>query len=202
VDFRTRVKICGVRDVRTAEAAVEAGADAIGVVLAPRSPRVVSFERAQEIERAFGDAVSVVAVVEGGSDWPSLRRRWRGTIQVHGEESEARFGDAEVSIIRGFRWSLDEARRWDRSPGVAALLVDGPEGGSGRAFDHESLRVVRGSFSKPLILAGGLTPDSVAAAVERIRPYGVDVSSGVERSPGEKDLGAIRSFCQAVHAGP
>ncbi len=198
--FRTRVKICGIRDARMARVAVDAGADAIGVVLARGSPRQVSLEVARSLAREFADEVAVVAVIEGGSDWPRLRGEWPGPIQVHGDEAPDRFRAPGVCVIRGIRWSEEAVRRWDAEPGVAAILVDGPQGGSGRPFDHEALGPVRDHLSKPLIIAGGLTPGTVAAVVVRWRPYGVDVSSGVERAPGEKDPGAIRDFCQAARS--
>lgn len=180
--------------------AADAGADAIGVVLARASPRCVSIETALAIHRDFGVELAVVAVIEGGADWPTLRTIWPGPVQVHGDEGPDRFRAPGTSVIRGFRWSLDAARLWDREPGVAALLVDGPAGGSGRGFDHDALRAGRSTLTKPLIVAGGLTPDSVRGVIERLEPYGVDVSSGVERAPGEKDAGAIRAFCQAARS--
>lgn len=183
-----------------ADIAIKAGADAIGVVLAKGSPRSVSFETARSIEREFGDAVAVVAVVAGGCDWPELLQKWRGPVQVHGEEAADRFRRPGVAVIRGIAWSYAAALAWDAESSVAALLVDGPRGGSGLAFDHGELSAVRASLTKPLILAGGLTPDSVGGVIERLHPYGVDVSSGVELAPGEKDPGAIRSFCQAARA--
>lgn len=197
---RTRIKICGVRDAATATLAVEAGAQAVGVVLAEGSPRRISLEVALEIHHAISNRASVIAVVAGGSDWPTLAGRWPGTIQVHGEECPQRLAESGATVIRGIKWSAEAVQAWDAHPSVAALLIDGPAGGSGRGFDHQELaRCMRG-LTKPVIVAGGLRSESVAAVIALLGPYGVDVSSGVERSPGVKDAAAIRRFCKAVLA--
>ncbi|MBX3354932.1 MAG: phosphoribosylanthranilate isomerase [Phycisphaeraceae bacterium] len=180
--------------------AVEAGADAIGVVLAEGSQRRVSLTQALEIHASVGDLVPVIAVVAGGSDWPAIAPRWPGTLQVHGEDAADRLWEAGRPVIRGVRWSVEKAKHWDKHASVSALLLDGPEGGSGVPFDHGELAALMPILEKPVILAGGLRPDTVAEAIQQVRPYAVDVSSGVERSPGEKDPALIRAFCDAVAA--
>jgi len=198
---RTRIKICGIRDPRMAEVAVSAGADAIGVVLAEGSPRTVTVEQALEIARSVPREVAVVAVVAAASRWWEILIGWEGPIQVHGtgscDGSETR---GRQTVIRGFAWSEQAAQTWDADPAVSALLVDGPSGGSGVSFDHQQLARTMPRLRTPVIIAGGLKPETVGAVVGHLRPYGVDVSSGVESEPGKKDPGAIRSFCAAVRA--
>ena len=91
-------------------------------------------------------------------------------------------------------------RCWNACADVDALLVDGPDPGSGQAFDHDELAALMPELTKPLILAGGLTPENVGEAIRRVRPYAVDVSSGVESAPGIKDPAKIAAFCAAVRA--
>ena len=119
-------------------------------------------------------------------------------VQMHGDEDEALLGQLERSVIRGFPFEPAAVRRWERCPHVELLLVDGPRGGSGRRFDHAQLAALQLEISKPVILAGGLTPETVADAIRTVRPWGVDVSSGVESSPGIKDAELVVSFCRRV----
>lgn len=204
---RTRVKICGIRDPRMAEVAIDAGADAIGVVLAAKSPRQVTIETALEIARGVPVEIAVVAVVTMDDPWQELLEGWPGVVQMHGpwtaDEGERRRTTAPPnprlrSLIRGIPWSLDAALAADAAAHVAALLIDGPSGGSGRAFDHRELAPVMSRLSKPVIIAGGMRPETVGEIISLLHPYGVDVSSGVESSLGVKDPGAIRAFCDAV----
>ena len=101
-------------------------------------------------------------------------------------------------VVRGFEFTPEAVREWDRCDAVRALLVDGSAGGAGESFDHGALAAMQAEISKPVIVAGGLTPDNVAAAVRNVRPFGVDVSSGVESAPGEKDPSLMEAFCAAV----
>lgn len=197
---RTRIKICGIRDVETALAAAEAGADAIGLVAVPSSPRFVEFESARRIAGALPPFVAAV-LVTADADAEMLLAEWpHDWIQLHGAETaiDPLFGGRR--IIRGVPLALGEAEilRWDRDPGVAALLLDAPRPGSGEPIDLDGLRALRDRVRSPLIVAGGLEPSSVAAVVRAVRPWAVDVSSGVERSRGVKDVGLIREFCAAV----
>ena len=121
-------------------------------------------------------------------------------MQLHGRETEEVVARAPRPVIRGFGFDAEEVRRWEACPHVAALLIDGPAAGSGAAFDHHALAALRTELRKPVILAGGLTPENVADAIRVVRPDAVDVSSGVESSPGVKDPERIRAFCAAVRA--
>lgn len=207
---RTRIKICGVRDVETALVAVGAGADAVGLVFAPGSPRTIEdLALAEQIAGSvpvFADAVGLF--VDAGVDGicEVLEACPLDAVQLHGNETpdEARaVAEATgVRIIKAVRFDEttieNTIAKWNDAPGVSALLIDGSAGGAGTAFDWEALAQHTDDIDLPLIVAGGLTPDNVGDAVGALWPYGVDVSSGVESSRGVKDEALIRAFCAAV----
>jgi phosphoribosylanthranilate isomerase len=196
---RTRIKICGVNSVETALAAAVAGADAIGIVFVPTSPRYVLPGPAQRIARALPPLISAIGVFLNPSD-PDLQN-WRGSwVQMHGQEEEPQLARVALNrrIIKGLKFDRAQVYRWDKCPHVSALLIDGSNGGQGEPFNHEQLAEMMAQISTPVILAGGLTPSSVGRAIRTVRPFGVDVSSGVETSRGVKDAGLIREFCAAV----
>lgn len=196
---RTRIKICGITSPDMALVAAEAGADAIGLMFAPGSPRSVLPGVAQQIAKAIPPLVSAVGVFKNPSD-PDLQN-WRGQwVQLHGDEEESQIArvSANRRIIKAIRFDRAQVHRWDRNPNVAAVLIDGSAGGEGKAFDHARLAEMMAELKAPVILAGGLTPDNVGAAIRAVRPYAVDVSSGVESSKGVKDAARIRAFCAAV----
>ena len=192
----TRVKICGVTSRTIAEVAVEAGADAVGFVFVPGSPRYVPSGIAESIRAGLPASVAAVGVFQNQS-----RReieQWGGEwVQLHGDEDEEA-ARLPGSVIKALRFDVETIRRWNRCDLVAALLIEGEEGGSGRDFDHEALAGLMPEIDKPVMLAGGLTADNVAEAIARVRPYAVDVSSGVESTRGKKDPQLIREFCEAV----
>lgn len=209
---RTRIKICGIRDTDTAQAAVDAGADAIGLVFVDKSPRRVSVEQARAISALLPDSVVAVGLFV---DAPiqtidqTMRDAELDVAQLHGHESLDTLDELSGYPL----WKalpFDEtfaftAELWDHDPRVEALLVDTPPttgltGGSGIAFDWTGLNQYRQRFAKPLILAGGLTPENVGDAIAAARPYAVDVSSGVESQRGVKDPLRIQAFCNAVRA--
>jgi phosphoribosylanthranilate isomerase len=196
---RTRIKICGITSVDMALAAADAGADAIGLVFVPQSPRYVLPGTAQRISKALPPLISAVGVFVNPSD-PDLHN-WRGSwVQMHGQESEQQLARVAVSrrIIKGMRFNAAEIRRWQKCPHVSGLLIDGSEGGLGEGFRHHDLAAMMANLSTPVILAGGLTPQNVGQAIREVRPFGVDVSSGVETSRGVKNAALIREFCAAV----
>jgi phosphoribosylanthranilate isomerase len=126
--------------------------------------------------------------------------------QLHGNESEELARECGPNVIKAVRFDPatieQELRRWDEVEEVAAILVDGSAGGEGKPLDWGALgkhTARRGGDAKPIILAGGLTPDNVGEAIRLVRPAGVDVSSGVESSRGVKDTKLIEAFCAAVH---
>ncbi|MSR43897.1 MAG: phosphoribosylanthranilate isomerase [Phycisphaerales bacterium] len=209
------VKICGIVDGEMARICVDAGADAIGVVLAPQSPRRVSIDLAREIQRALPATVACIAVVKDARFDDVDLASWSGGIQFHGRESaccveqiasrrRGADGTTPALIIKAVTGAPSEILLWDDDPSIDALLVDGTSPGSGRAHDDawlEILASIRTRMTKPLILAGGLTPQSVARAIQVVRPSGVDVSSGVELARGVKDAGLIREFIAAARDG-
>lgn len=204
-----RVKICGITNIEDALASVEAGADALGFVFAD-SPRKVSAETALDIIRRLPPFVSTVGVF-ARQEPEEVLRIWRETgvefAQLHGEPAPTRElfppdgGFGFHRIIRALRVkSADDIRRAadDRAVRACAAIlldahVDGLMGGTGRTFDW-NLAVEAQSLGKPIILAGGLTPGNVAEAVRSVRPYAVDVSTGLEASPGRKDHARIKEF--------
>jgi phosphoribosylanthranilate isomerase len=196
------IKICGITTPALADAAVDAGADAVGVVFAPGSPRRVEPDAAESIRTRLPSDVVDVGLFQDpdpATDLPRWRGRW---IQLHGTEDESLVASAAArgSVIRGFRFDPSTLARWDACPDVSILLVDGSAGGEGHAFDHAALAALMAGLRKPVMLAGGLTPERVGAAVRAVRPFAVDVSSGVEVRRGVKDPALMRAFCAAVRA--
>ncbi len=200
---RTRVKICGVTSTAAAAAAVAAGADAIGLVAVPASPRFVDEETIRAVRSCVPPFVQIVAVYRDPTpeQIDGVRFHFGDRVQLHGREDEALVAHAARRcgrVIRALAFDPVAIRRWNRCGDVDALLIDGPEGGSGRGFDHDALAALLPAIDKPVILAGGLDPDNVADAIRALRPFAVDVSSGVESAPGVKDPERIEAFCRAV----
>ena len=202
--MRTRIKICGIKDDESAIAAVEAGADALGFVFVKRSPRYIEPAAAYEIVSALPPFVSSVSLFQNCpiEEFLAAEERCPTTVvQLHGTEDESTVEQCGPAI-KAVRFDADtiaeELERWDAHEAVDAILIDGSWGGEGVTFDWDKLIEPARSVSKPIILAGGLTPQNVAEAIRIVRPYGVDVSSGVERERGIKDHELIRAFCAAV----
>jgi len=201
---RTRVKICGITRATDALLAAKCGADAIGLVFYPNSPRAVTLPQAQEIVAALPAFVSVVGLfVDETPDivQNALHALHLNVLQFHGEESPAYCQQFSVPYIKALRVRAEThiAAFADRYPSAQAILLDsyvkGVQGGTGVAFDWQQ---IPNTCSKPLILAGGLTPDNVRAAVVAVKPYAVDVSGGVESSKGIKDAAKLRAFFASV----
>jgi phosphoribosylanthranilate isomerase len=202
---RVRVKICGLRRLDDLRAAVDAGADAVGLVFVPDSPRHVETESAAHLVRAVPPFVERVGLfLDADAAWVRtvLQAVPLSLLQFHGREEVAfcrQFGLPYVKAISAGLTSIREAEAWYAD--AAGILVDshrpGGPGGTGRVVDWAKLRAGR----LPLILAGGLTPDNVARAVREVRPWAVDVSSGVESAPGVKDVDAIRRFIEEAKSG-
>jgi phosphoribosylanthranilate isomerase len=196
---RTRIKICGITSVRLAQVAVESGADAVGLVFARQSPRYVLPHAALQISRSLPPFVVPVAVFHNATDPDALG--WQGDwVQLHGQADEHQIARIAQSkrVIRGFAFDPGQTLRWSGCAPVSAMLIDGSEGGGGESFEHDQLGSMMSQLTKPVILAGGLTPENVGEAIRAVRPYAVDVSSGVETERGVKEPGLIRDFCLAV----
>lgn len=193
------MKVCGLRTVEAARVAVDAGADAIGVVFSAKSPRRVDEAQARAVIDAVRGEVQTVVVTNDldASEAAALTRRLGADIlQLHG-----RYGRDDFARARGPRlWratSLGEAGELTVGAyGDEAILLDAPRPGSGERWDLSEL--VSRRPAGQWLLAGGLTPGNVVDAIRDAQPWGVDVSSGVESAPGEKDLGLIRSFVAAA----
>ena len=183
-----------------AQIAVTAGADAIGLVIGvPRSPRTLTLSQAATIAAELPRRVMVVAVFQDSS--VAQIERWKGAwVQLHGNEDEELIGRVGrmKHVIKGFRFDREQVLRFNDCRDVDILLIDGSSGGRAGGFDHQALADLMPQISKPVIVAGGLTPGNVTDAIGVVHPLGVDVSSGVESSPGVKDAGLVRRFCEAV----
>ncbi|MDH3310386.1 MAG: phosphoribosylanthranilate isomerase [Gammaproteobacteria bacterium] len=202
--MRTRVKICGITRTEDALAAAQAGADAIGLVFEPKSPRGVKPEQALIITRALPPFVTVVGLfVNAAFDTVEtvLKRVPLDLLQFHGDETPEQCRRYHRPYIKAIHMRdkvnlPDQARRYSDAEG---LLLDTATadiaGGSGQVFDWNR---VTANLGKPVILAGGLTPENVGEAVRTVRPFAVDVSSGVEQSKGIKDAQKISAFIEAV----
>ena len=199
-----RSKICGITRVEDALAAAAAGADAIGLVFYAKSPRAVSVEQAQQIIAALPPFVTTVGLFV---DMPRpelqqiLAQVPLDLLQFHGDESVEQcegYGRPYIKALR-VKAGDDIAAQMAQYPSASGVLLDtfveGVPGGTGLAFDWS---LVPAELPKPVILAGGLTPDNVAAAIDRVRPYAVDISGGVESAKGLKDADKVRAFIRAA----
>lgn len=198
-----RIKICGIREREALEAAIRGEADFVGFVHWNGSPRHVEIPTAEELAGHLPDTITPVGLFVD-ADFETMRSCPFSWIQLHGREDESlcrNLADAGKRIIRGIHFTPDNVRRWRACEAVERLLVDGSKiGGTGEGFDHDMLIDRDLMNSRALMLAGGLTPENVATAIGRVRPWGVDVSSGVERSRGQKDPDRILQFCTAVRS--
>ena len=198
-----RIKVCGIKNLQDALVAVEAGADALGFVFAP-SPRQVTPEAAAEIVRELPPFVTTVGLVVDQDPLPLLERCPVDVVQFHGSETPETVEVFGRRFYTAFRVrddaDLEPLPAYHRA---AAFLLDayvpGVPGGTGQKFPWRLAREAQ-RYGKPVIVAGGLTPENVALCVETTRPYGVDVSSGVEAAPGRKDPAKVRDFIAAARA--
>ncbi|BCL75437.1 N-(5'-phosphoribosyl)anthranilate isomerase [Jeongeupia sp. HS-3] len=200
-----RIKICGLRDVETAVATARLGADAIGLVFYAPSPRCVSAKSAAAITAALPAFVSSVGLfVDADPAFVRdvLKQVPLDLLQFHGDESPdycRQFGRPYIKALR-VKPNTDLVEYAERYDDARGLLVDayvpGVPGGTGEAFDWA---IVPRDLPLPLILSGGLHPGNAAQAVKQVRPWALDVSSGVESTKGVKDLAKVAAFIRAVH---
>ncbi|MEW6353315.1 MAG: phosphoribosylanthranilate isomerase [Pseudomonadota bacterium] len=202
--MRTRVKICGITRREDALAAARLGADAIGLVFYPRSPRAVTPTQAAAIVQELPAFVTVVGLFVNAApaEVRAVLEQVRiDMLQFHGEESAAQCRVYRRPYLKAVAMRADvDLRACARDyADSAALLLDthqpGVPGGTGQAFDWSR---VPENLDKPIILAGGLNADNVAAAIRQVRPYAVDVSGGVESAKGVKDHEKIAAFVRSV----
>lgn len=202
VENVTRIKICGICRVEDALAASEMGADALGFIAVPGGPRYLSPDTYNEISQSLPLFVKRVVVTRRAEEAEDYLAEY---VQHYEDiRDKSRFRRGVQWRIRAFRVrdaaSLQEIA--DYPDAVGAVLLDAYHaetlGGAGVPFNWELARRAKALTDRPLLLAGGLTPDNVADALETVRPYGVDVSSGIERAPGIKDHARMRAFICAV----
>ena len=202
--FRTRIKVCGLRHHEQARQAAYAGADAIGFIHHPASPRYAEVSQAIQIRKTLPPFTSLVAVMVNPQQdevEEMIERVQPDLLQFHGEEEEdfcSSFRKPYIKAVRAQSASYIQQQA-QLYPSARALLLDTYRdeefGGTGKAFDHS---VIPPDLKLPLILAGGLNSRNVTALVRQFKPFAVDVSSGVESAAGEKDQRKITAFIQAV----
>lgn len=204
---RTRVKVCGIRSYDDAMYAVDAGADAIGFIFVENTPRFIEPEKAAGIMFSLPPFVSTVGVVRDldVDAFCDLEQMCPAhSMQLHGKEPVDVVRQCGPGVIKAFKYEdatiNSQLTRWGKVDEVDALLIDGSEGGEGTSFDWSKLQSQTERFPKPIIIAGGIDADNVSRVIETLRPYGVDVSSGVEDAPGKKNAEKIARLCAAVRA--
>ena len=202
--MHTRIKICGIKHLDDALKAVECGADAIGLIFVEKSPRYVSLTEARVIAESMPPFVTVVGLFMNASA-ETVREALKvvplNLLQFHGEESPEFCDQFEVPYIKVLRMrdNANIVAFAQDYPNAAGILLDsyhkGAGGGTGQSFDWD---LIPDDVPLPLILAGGLNPENVASAIEAVKPYAVDVSSGVESEPAIKDHKKIEQFIKEV----
>jgi phosphoribosylanthranilate isomerase len=194
-----RVKVCGLTRAGDVAAAVGAGVDAIGFVVWPQSPRAVTASQVAALLRDVPPFITAVAVTVSPStdDVRRLRDAGCGWVQVHGAVPVWPDG---CRLLRAISWNHDQGAWAPDDGGDAPVLVDAHDpirhGGTGRSADWT--RAAALASRRPVVLAGGLTPETVEEAVQAVRPWAVDVSSGVEEAPGIKSAARIAAFVAAA----
>ena len=201
--MRAKVKICGITNLDDALFAVESGADALGFVFWKKSPRFIEASAVKAIVKALPPFVSCVGVFvdeEASCVNDIARQTGLSCVQLHGSESPEFCRGMELRVIKAFRIKKSNDIASLSGYDVSAFLLDsyseGAPGGTGKVFDW-AYAIEAKKYGK-VILAGGLTPVNIEDALRKVGPYGVDVSSGVESSPGKKDRGKIKEFIQQV----
>ncbi len=203
----TKIKICGITNLPDAQLAVELGADALGFIFYPKSPRYVKVPVAADICNALPPFVTKVGVFVDELEYEierALNDCLLNALQFHGEEPPGFCQKFAAKSIKAIRVRDEQSLRAAAEYDVDALLLDtyteSERGGTGRTFDWSLAVKARETLAPPIILSGGLTTVNVQEAIRKVRPYAVDVSSGVEREPGRKDPEKLRRFIELVKA--
>jgi len=199
-----KVKVCGITNLADAQTAVEAGADLLGFVFYEQSPRHVSVKAASGIVRQLPPFVARVGVFVNAREefiGQTLGECGLNVLQFHGDESPEdclKFGVMSLKAFRvRDRASLKSFPAYQTDAWLLDAYTPDARGGTGATFNWD-LAVEAQKLGRPIFLAGGLTPENVGAAVRRVRPFAVDVSSGVESAPGKKDAAKVRAFIAAA----
>ena len=204
VEIMTRIKICGIKTLDDALAAIDLGADLIGFNFYPKSPRYLEVGVCREIMskvRNIGRTTCVGVFVNASADviHATMDTCGLNLAQLHGDETVEFMESLQEKSFKAFRGIPESVDGFVRSDAPAFLVdasVKGLYGGSGVTADWDGAAELAKKY--PLLLAGGLTPENVAEAVGRVKPWGVDVASGVESAPGKKDPSKMQAFVQAV----
>jgi len=198
------VKICGITSEVDAQAAVDAGADAIGFMFYEESPRFVTIEQAKAISGTLPPHIMRVGVFVNADEVfinHALNECLLNILQFHGEETPEDCGRFPIMTIKAFRVQGPETLEVMQNYSTAGFLLDAYSkdafGGTGKTFNWD-LAVQAQKLCRPIFLGGGLTPDNVAEAVQKVEPFAVDVSSGVESEPGKKDALKMQTFIESA----
>ena len=205
--MKTRIKMCGLTRIEDVEAAVDAGADAVGLVFYPPSPRYVDLQTAAMLARAVPPFVTIVGLfvnADAATVKATLAAVPLHVLQFHGDEDDAYCRQFDRHYLKAARVmpGMDLVQYSAGFPSAQAILLDAfvdGYGGGGKAFDWS---VIPADLGKPIVLSGGLDAGNVGEAIARVRPAAVDVSSGIERAKGIKDAEKMRAFVAAVRATP
>lgn len=204
--MHVKIKICGITSPEDGLAAAEAGADLIGLVFFRDSPRHVPLERAETIATALPAHVERAGVfvnAPAACVQAAIERCGLHWLQFHGDEPPEFCAQFGLRAMKAFRLrdaaSLELLCAYRTDAWLLDAWSPGQRGGTGASFNWD-LAVEAGRWGRPIFLAGGLTPENVAEAIRRVRPFGVDVSSGVEASPGRKDSARMQAFVRAARA--
>lgn len=204
--METKVKICGITNAADAQAAVAAGADALGFIFYEKSPRHVLVADAAAISHELAPFIMRVGVfVNAGAEFvlSAIRECGLTLLQFHGDEPPEFCRQFGLMTMKAFRVhgpeTLDQIPRYSTDAYLLDAFSSTTLGGTGERFNWD-LAVEAQKFGKPIFLAGGLTAENVAGAIRQVRPFGVDVSSGVESAPGVKDHAKMKAFIAAARS--
>ncbi|MFK7759834.1 MAG: N-(5'-phosphoribosyl)anthranilate isomerase [Phycisphaerales bacterium] len=207
MNHRTRVKICGITNHEDAQAAVDCGADAIGFIFVEDTPRYIDPVEAAGIMFELPPMVSSVGVVKDLEIDPFCDIEQScpaNSFQLHGKEPVSVVQQCGPGVIKAFKYEevtiKSQLDRWAKVDEIDAVLIDGSDGGEGKSFEWDKLPGLLDEYPKKVIIAGGLDASNVGQVIKTLRPFAVDLSSGVEQSPGIKDHAKIAAVCAAVRA--
>lgn len=207
---RTRIKICGITNQADAQAAVDNGADALGFIFVKDTPRYIDPLDAAHIMFNLPPMITTIGVTRDLAidEFCDLEQTCpTNTFQLHGTEPVKLVQQCGPGVIKAFKYEEvtieSQLDRWAKVMEVDALLIDGSDGGQGESFDWSKLASLLSAYKEPypkkIIIAGGLDASNVTEVIKAIKPYAVDISSGVESEPGKKDHAKIAALCAAVH---
>ena len=207
----TRVKVCGLTAREDLEATVSAGADAVGLIsgVETETPREIPAKTAVELSRAAPPFVTTVLVTMPATPDAAVDLAGRvqpDVVQVHGDQTAGDLAYLSANVSGDVMAAVTPAGAADHDTVADALVVDSLDdagaGGTGETHDWTATRELVEALASPIVLAGGLTPDNVARAVESVDPYAVDIAGGVEADPGRKDPAAVAAFVRAAGGRP